>query len=408
MSLGLNLTFSILCMFATSPYAYGASQGDTQAAYLKPTVIVGDLTPKRSKTNGHAAGIKVSYERGCGETFRGILIKEEINVVQVGVVVERSAKLCSALPTKEDLVLPVSTDKAIDVFPESGSGRLILIEATNVSMAQGHIFVSYQNTCKPMAGVLISPVSNHGTMAMGINLVQELSSQSVATSLPACQFETKRIALSAVHAPSQSAQLVSRPGEMKSLYALGLKAPRSLKISGDGSLAITWDKTCKEKAVGALFSGPGGRVVAIVSVYSPNSNCRSLSQTQEVYTVKALSVPSGVKLEATTSESVLLAGQKANFKFNLLPISTLNLTRRGAPFSISAKVLPTCLDNLGVVMGEDSAGNMAAAVMAANHDKVCSIEKLPVTLSLQTPLVGPTVGPMPKVFGLRVLGTMIN
>lgn len=408
MSSCLNLLFSILFMFATSPNAYAASQGDTQAAYLKPLVFVGDLTSKNAATNTPSPGIKVSYERSCGETFRGILIKEQANVVQVGVVVERSAKLCSALPTQENLVLPVSTTKALDVFPESGSGRLVLLEATNVSMAPGNIFISYQNTCKPIAGVLLSPVSNHGTVNMGINLVQALSSPSPATSQAACQFETKRIAITAIHMPTENVQLVSRPGEIKSLYVLGLKAPRSLKISRDGALAITWDKTCQEKAVGALFTGAGGKDVAIVSVFSPNSNCRSLSHTQEVYTVKELSVPQGVKLVGMTRKAILLAGQEAKFKFNLLPISSLSLTRLGTPHGISATVLPTCLDNLGVVMGEDSAGNMAVAVMAAHRDGICSVEKLPVTLSLQTPLMGPTEGPMPKVFGLKVFGTMIN
>lgn len=408
LSFALDAVFCMSFMLVTCPEAHGAPKTNLSATYLKQVALIDDLPTKKIGFESPAMGIKVRYERACGETFRGILVNEQENVVQVGVAVERSPAQCSSLPTQEILVLPIATTRAIDVFPGTGSTRLTLVEATDVSMANGHIFVTWQDSCRPIRGVLISPVSSNGGMTMGINLAQSPSDRPTPAVSPACRFDTQRLELTSVHIPKQTVQLVSRPGELKSLYVLGLKAPRALTIAADGALSVAWDKTCQEKAIGALFSGVDGKDVAIVSIFSPNAICRSLQMTTEIYTIKALSVPRDLKLMAMTKESIAATGQEAKFKFNLLPISSLNITRLGAPQSINATVLPTCSNNLGLVVGEDSIGNVAMAVLAAGRDKTCHVQESSTALSLQAPIVGPASGPMPKVFGLKIFGTMIN
>jgi hypothetical protein len=244
---------------------------------------------------------------------------------------------------------------------------------------------------------------------MGINLVQDSSQEAPPYAVSsACRFETSRIDLNNVKFSAQSLRLTSRPGHMESLYALGLRAPRNLKISQDGSLTIVWDKACQEKAVGAIFSGVNGLDVAVVSVFSPNAECRDAKTTENGYRVKGMTVASGKKINGMTKEALFVIGQRFNFNFSLLPLSSLKVSRRGAGDAIAATAVPTCLESVGLVVGEDSLGNLAMASLVGGGDKICNVAQISSASPLLAPIVGPAVGPMPKVFGLKIFGTAIN
>jgi hypothetical protein len=419
----LNIVFCTLFMIITVSTAEGASHGSQQLSYLKPIVIVGPAATENSSNQlynplsspssvGLSAkttrGVVALYQRACGETFRGLLVREFKAVVQVGIVVERSSKLCSALPVQEQIVLPVATRRAIEAFPANISERLTMVEAADVAVLKTGLAVSWQDTCRPIKGVLISPIINQGHVKLGVNLVQAPSDMGPPPPTAPCRYETRRIELTSINFAAQRIQRTTPPGQLESLYALGLRAPSSLHISAAGDLSITWEKTCQEKAVGALFSGTGGHEVAVVAVFSPNANCRDQKLTKDVYLVKGLKVANDQKLTTTTQDSLASTGQSVNFNFSLLPVSSIKLPRHGSGDTLAATPLAACSERLGLVVGEDSVGNLALAALAGTKEKICHASQSYTLNSLATPLTGPAAGPLPKIFGLRVFGTMIN
>ncbi len=388
---------------AVVPAANGATGEQSKLIYVKPIEILNQAEAGR---DGRL--IRVAFERACGETFQGILVSESSKKVRLGVAVYRPATQCSALPVRQELVIPVATARPVESVALTEPRRIMLQEVLDVAFSGHALIASWQDTCRQTLGLLISPVTSGAARRFGVYIAEIPEEHSLAHAAPSCVREVRRGSLASIRVNPSEVLLGARPGHMKDLFSLRLRAPSKVSLSGEGLLTVTYDGHCQEKAVGILFTGKSGNDIAVMTAYAPNVACRGSHLTLTTYTVKAMQVARGQKITALSMDQVAEVSRRARFNFRLLPVTSVKTTRQGSGDWLLAGAPLTCAERLGLIVGEDSLGNFAMASVAGGSDAVCDLSHVVSGQTLTAPLVGPVDGPMAKVFALKVFGTPVN
>jgi hypothetical protein len=386
------------------PAANGATGEVARLIYVKPVEILNQALP-----GSEGRLIRVSFEQACGETFHGILVSESPKQVRLGVAVNRPATQCSALPVRQELVVPVATKGLVKSIALTEPKRIMLQDVLDVAFSGHALTASWQDTCRQTLGILMAPVSGADGRRLGIYIAELPEARSPAHSrTPACAREIRRGSISSFRVNPNEILLSSRPGHLRDLFSLKLRAASKVSLSDDGQLNVTYDAQCKEKAVGVLFSGKSGNDIAVMTAFAPNTSCLNSQRAMATYTVKAMRIARGQKVQALSREQVADLSRRGGYSFRLLPVTSVKTTRQGSGDWLLAGAPLTCAERLGLIVGEDSLGNFSMASVTSGGETVCELSHVVSGQTLTAPLVGTAEGPMAKVFALKVFGTPVN
>jgi len=386
------------------PVANGANGEMAKLVYVKPVEILNQALP-----GSEGRLIRIAFDQSCGETFHGVLVSESAKEVRLGVAVSRPATQCSALPVRQELVIPVATKWQVESVNLAEPKRIMLQEVLDVAFAGQTLIASWQDTCRPMLGLLVTPVSGGDRRRFGVYIAVMAEERLIARGRPtACPRDVRRGSLTSIKVSPNDVLLSSRPGHMKDLFSLKLREATKVSLNGEGQLTVSFNHSCKEKAVGLLFTGKSGNDIAVLTSFAPNIVCGQSKIVSAVYTVKRMQVAPGQKIRALSKDQVSEVSRRSRFNYRLLPVTSVKTTRQGSGDWLLAGAPVTCGVSIGLLVGEDTLGNFAVASIAGGGDQVCEISQLVSGLTLTAPLVGPSEGPMAKVFALKVFGTPVN
>jgi hypothetical protein len=179
-------------------------------------------------------------------------------------------------------------------------------------------------------------------------------------------------------------------------------------VGKDQTLRLTWEKSCREKAVGVLFTGKSGTEAAIVSALAPNVPCVGPKKEIATYQVNQLLIAKSQKVEPLSKERAHKMALDSKSTYRIQPVTSMKIARQGEGLWLLASSAASCGERLGIIVGEDSNGNVAVGNLADGLNKICHVSRVVSSGTLSAPLVGPLDGPLPKVFSLKVFGTSIN
>lgn len=372
--------------------------------YLKPVVV---SAAAQAQKNFRA--VQVTFDEACGESLRGVLVDETKNGLYLGAILERSDTMCLALPVKKTITLNLSNNKPVKAISLQDATRVTLSEVTDVTLSRGGMSIAWQDTCRPYVGVVMSPAYGREGLPQMSLMIANLpkDGMSVAGS-KTCPRETVRKQISGINLSADRLQVNAKSGKLENLYTLRMIAPEKIAIHENRSMTISWTRTCRDVPLAAVFAGKDGREVAMVSAFVPNAPCSFKGSKIETFTVDQLLIAGGQKIEAMSRERATAFASKADSTLSLQPINSIKIARFDQGQWLMAATDSGCGERLGVVAGKDAAGNVAMAYLAAGNQKVCHVSRLNSSETLTAPLVGPSQGPMPKVFSLKVFGTPIN
>jgi len=397
---------------ALVPAAEGAIKLRSKMVYMKPVEIV-----SISKASALvSARVQVSYQLACGENFRGVLLRETRNAakphgpsVQLAVTVERTETLCSTLPVTRETSIALRHFGTVRPLVMGESKRIVLAEALDLSAAADAMVISWQSNCRSLLGVVLTPTADDQDSKIQLTLAQVAGDAFTEGKAQDCPRQLRRSRVTSLSLPLQSIVLTAKPGHIDELFAYRLKAPRAMRVDAGGALTVEWEKSCKEKALGILFTGKSGSEIAIVAAFVPNAPCRMGARFIQSYKLAGFHIPKGQTMTAMDDQMILQAGQRAQFQYRVMPITSVQIARRGmGDWLLASGVTMSCSHTLGLVAGHDAYGNIALGALAAGADNVCPISQTISGDTLTAPLAGPNQGPMPRVYGLRVFGTTFN
>lgn len=402
----------LLLNLALVPAAEGAIKLNSKMVYIKPVEIISISKPSALVSTR----VKVSYQLACGEDFRGVLVRETRNAakphgpsVQLAVTVERTETLCSTLPVTRETSIALRHFGTVRPLVMGESKRIVLAEALDLSAAADAMVISWQSSCRRLLGVVLTPTADDQDSKIQLTLAQVAGDGLAEGKAEDCPRQLRRSRLTSISLPLQSIVLNAKPGHIEELFAYRLKAPRAMRVGADGALTVEWEKSCKEKAMGILFTGKSGSDIAIVAAFVPNAPCRPGARFVESYKLGSFHIPKGQTLTVMDEQKIAQAGQRGQFQYRLMPITSVQITRQGkGDWLLASGVKMSCSHTLGLIAGHDAYGNIALGALAAGADNVCPISQTISGDTLTAPLVGPSQGPMPRVYGLRVFGTTFN
>ncbi len=398
-------SFSFISNTLLVPSAMGAAGMDLpKLTYLKPVVI------SSARNSGkESRSVQVTIDEACGESLRGVLVDESKTGIFLGAVLERSDTMCLALPIKKTITLKLAGIKPVKALGLQDVVRLSLSEVTDVTISRSGVSIAWQETCRPYVGVVMSPsMGRHGAPKMSLQIASLPKDGMSITGAKTCQRETARKFISGVSLKGESIQITTKPGKLETLYTLRIIAPEKVSINQDRSVAVAWTKTCRDVPVAVLFSGNDGSQVAMISAFAPNAPCSYKGGKLDTFVLDQLLVAPNQSLKAMPRSMATALASNADSNLSLQPITAMKIARLGHGGWLMAATESGCGDRLGLVAGKDSFGNVAMAHLAAGNQKVCHVSRLNSSETLTAPLVGPSQGPMPKVFSLKVFGTSIN
>lgn len=397
---------AVLFLALFSANADGSGMEATKIAYLKPIEVL-SKSPHKNSTS--AVGVRIAYQQACGESIRGLLIEESKSSVLVGVVVDRAETFCLALPMRKEIRIPIKGGRAVRSFPIRDAKRLLLSEVSDVTLAKDGFSVTWQDACKPFLGVVVTPIEDDsGRPILGVNLAHLPKESSSGSSDGVCRREIRRKQISSFRLTVDSLQINAKPGHLRELYALRIVAPKSIQVGKDQTLRLTWEKSCREKAVGVLFTGKSGTEAAIVSALAPNVPCVGPKKEIATYQVNQLLIAKSQKVEPLSKERAHKMALDSKSTYRIQPVTSMKIARQGEGLWLLASSAASCGERLGIIVGEDSNGNVAVGNLADGLNKICHVSRVVSSGTLSAPLVGPLDGPLPKVFSLKVFGTSIN
>lgn len=386
----------------TSKMEASPSSETARVAYLKGVEVI---------AKGSRPGeVWVAYQQACGESLKGVVLNETKSLLMVGALVDRTETVCLSLPERRELVVPILTKRPVASFPLRESKRIILSEVGEITLGDGTISVSYQDSCRPLMGVVFSPLFDQNLRpSVGLSLAT-LPKESPRSMIDGggCRKEFRRKSIRGVKLPSELVQVNRKPGSVKDLYALRIIAPKSFQLSRNGGLSITWEKSCREEAVGLLFTGRDGRDVAVLSAYAPNVPCVGAKKTTVSYELNHLTVAEGQTIKPLSAEEARTIGRSLSYSYRLQSLNSIKLASAGDASWLLASPAAACGQRLGLVVGQDENSNVSMAALADGGSRVCQVAGSKTSETLTAPLVGPAEGPLPKVFALKIFGTLVD
>ncbi len=376
--------------------------------------------------SGLGATVKASFPLACGETFRGILVRERtldagspkdasnsgsnlVKILEVAAIVDRGETFCSSLPSETSFSIPVTAGSKVRAVDISEPRRVTLDEALDVGSSRGGLSVGWQNSCRPVEGILLRPLVSQRSPKIELSVVLGAKDDQDVRTKTNCPREVKRITLTKVNLSPDSLILAERPGKIETSYVLRVVAPDSVAVSRRGDLLASWQRNCRETPLGLLFTGQAGREVAVVTAFIPSLVCNSERNHKDLYKLPGLLTPVNVEPKPIAAKDLAELAKSVDLNYQILPAVSVDSVRRGYgdKLTVTAKGLQ-CTRALGVLAGVDTWGNNALGVMVGSRQSVCQASSANVNQRRDAPLVLPERGPIPKVFGLRVFGTILN
>lgn len=423
MAIRFSIVRSLLCGMILAPAATSAAQKiPSQLAFMKPVTIVGRTAPTGSQAS--SAQVVASYQLACGESFRGVVIREvapgisrtsaarapaQLPTLEVAVLVDRKEAFCSSLPKTVTFEVPVKVGAKVRSIKLREPRRMTLEAALDIATSDAGLSIGWQTSCRPIMGVLLRPVLQGGAPKLEVALVRSSRDDSGTASPLNCSREVEQINLSTVDFAADALVLGQRPGKIESSYFLRLAAPQSISTSQHGRLEVKWSQSCRERALGIVFLGDRGEDVAVVSAVVPSAVCQGAKRSNVVTTVSGFSVSRGYLLKPASPDMVADLG--ATFKFNYSVIPAARVEPNSSDELGNIAVLnksPLCGTSLGVIAAGDTYGNISLGVLVGSPESVCMVSGQSGVDRLQAPLVPLQMAPAPRIFGLRVFGNTFN
>lgn len=412
-----------ICGMILVPAATSEAQKiPSQLAFMKPVTIVGRTAPSSSKAS--SSQVVAGYQLACGESFRGVVIREvapsisrisaasasaKLPTLEVAVLVDRKEAFCSSLPKTVTFEVPVKVGIKVRPIKLREPRRMTLEAALDVATSDAGLSIGWQTACRPITGVLLRPVLQGGAPKLEVALVRSSRDDSGVTSPLNCSREVEHINLSTVDFAADSLVLGQRPGKIESSYFLRLAAPQSISTSQHGRLQVKWSQSCRERALGVVFLGDRGEDVAVVTAVVPSTVCQGAKSSTVVTTVRGFSVSRAYLLKPASADMVADLG--ATFKYNYSVIPAARVEPNGSDELGNIAVLnksPLCGTSLGVIAAGDLYGNISLGILVGSPESVCMVSGQIGIDRLQAPLVLSQMAPAPRIFGLRVFGNTFN
>ncbi len=347
-------------------------------------------------------GIVLSAEIECGERLSGILLREDGDKLGVALTVERPEVRCSSGAETREFTIPFINPKGLDIVglpAGQADAKIVLQEATLKSADAKGLSIEWDNVCRALIGVVLAPQAD-GSMGVAAALAGGANGRKARGA--ACVGGRKSTTIHSVHANQLAWSVIDRPGKVEDLYAVRVIAPDSVSVSGDGKLSMSWQRRCREIALGVLFGEDSPETVAVVTAYLPNVSCKGAKMITESMNIDAMTLMSGAKLLPLSQERAK-AMNRMSYAFRLVAPEKIEFA--GLQKNVTVKAASMCGRRMGIVVGRDSIGNTAMAQLSVASEGMCSAK----TASAKSVLpLRVTTSLNPRIFPLRVMGSMAH
>jgi hypothetical protein len=398
------VSLGLVQLAASAPVVAASLPTQNKLSYIKAASI-----ESIKGVSGNLRHVQLTFDEGCGESLRGLLVDETKTGIYVAAVLDRSDTYCLSLPKKRMVTLKVSGQKEFKTLTVDDVERVNLTDVSDVTISSGSISVAWQDTCRPYVGVVLSPVLGaDGAPKMNLMVANLPKAGMSKTTLKQCARQTTHKRLTSISLADGSLMAAPKPGKLESLFSLRIIAPEQVTISEDRALAITWMGTCRDVPLAAFFGGKDGREVAIVTVFAPNAPCAYKGKRSSVFTLQHFQVAGARSLEAMTPEVARTFVASSGASLTLRSISAMKIARLGHGDWLLASPSAGCGESFGLMVGADAAGNASMAILSAGSQKICRVDHAKTSATLTAPLVARADGPIPKIFSLKVQGTSIQ
>jgi hypothetical protein len=414
------LVIAAAAFWAFAPLAEAGPKKSGRLALMKPVKLLDVID------SGVGATVKASFPLACGEIFRGVLVRERAleprsdasasktpsklgKILEVAAVVDRGETFCSSLPNETSFSIPVKAGSMVRSVHISEPRRVTLDEALDLGASRGGLSVGWQNSCRPFEGILLRPLVSKDSPKIEISIVLGAKDDQEAAAKINCPRDVRRISLTSINLSAESLRLAERPGKIQTSYVLRVVAPDSVAISERGELSVSWQQNCRETPLGLLFTGQTGREVALVTAFIPSLACSNVRTHSGTYELPGLLASTNGAMRPIKAKDLAMLAKSVDLNYQILPAASVDSVRRGHgdKLTVTSKGLQ-CSRALGVMAGVDTWGNTALGVMVGSRQSVCQASSANVNQRRDAPLVLPETGPIPKVFGLRVFGSILN
>lgn len=344
-------------------------------------------------------GVVLSVEIQCGEQLKGIMIKEDQDRVGLAVAIERPEVLCSAGPEIRELTIPFIDPKGRDIVAlptGQGDTKVVLQDATLTSTGAQGLALEWDNVCRSFLGVILVPEAN-GSMGVAAGLATAKKAKGAA-----CEGGRHATALHSVRTTNMKWTVLDRPGKLEDLYAIRVVAPEKVQVSADGKLSMSWQRRCREIALGVLFGEDSPSSLAVVTAYLPNVTCSGAKFLSETTTIDALTLAHTTKLQPMSPAAVASVNSRS---YNLRLVTPEKIEFAGLQKNVTVQSAAVCGKRLGLVIGKDSVGNMAMAYLNETSPGLCNVKSSSVKATLPLRV---STSLNPRVFPLRVMGSIAH
>ena len=390
------VSFMVNSMFI--PQAYGAVTEAPKSHFIKSVGI--------NATSPNAA--TVTYQLACGETVRGLVLKETRESLALGIIVDRTDKICSSLPASVTTKVALKSPRRLKTLVAGDDKRIILGDVSDLVLSASGLSVSWQDSCRPTVGLVLGVAMEGSADETSVQTAQLFDSG--ANRISDCERGMRHASITALDLGARRFKRTSKPGRLTDIYMTRVVAPQKMTVGSSGELEVIWRNLCREKPIGLLFSGAEGRDIGVVTSVAPNALCTGPSKVaMSHYRLPGLVLPaSAVLLKKLSPDQAAVLSRSLSSGHVFQPISELRLARRGSGDRLYASGAPSCSGSAGLVFGRDVYGNLAAALLANDADAMCHVSQKTTGLRVEAPLVAPAVGPSPRIFSLKVFGTAAN
>lgn len=347
-------------------------------------------------------GLVLTAEIECGERLTGILLREDGDKLGVALTVERPEVRCSAGAETRELTIPFIDPKGRDLvaLPAGhADAKMVLQDATLKSTGSAGLAIEWDNVCRSLIGVVLVPQSD-GTIGVAAALAAGASGRKARGA--ACEGGRQSTVIHSVHGTHIAWSVIDRPGKVEDLYAVRVVAPSAVKISADGELSMSWQRRCREIALGVLFGEDSPATVAVVTAYLPNVTCHGAKMLSETIKLDAMTLMNGTKL-LPMSRDRAMAMNRMSYGFRLVAPEKIEFA--GLQKNVTVRSSAACSKRIGMVVGKDSIGNTAMAHLAIASEGVCTAKSV-ATKSVLPLRVATSLNP--RVFPLRVMGSLAH
>jgi hypothetical protein len=385
---------------------------------VSPYQFVKPVRIHKQASSKTATVATLSYQLTCGENVRGLVLKESRASLALGIIVDRTDKICSSLPPAVTRKIALKSRRHLRSLVAEVGKRVVLGSVADVQISERELAVTWQDTCRSTVGiVLANDLDASKAFAAPVSAVQIAQIFDGGSQSPGrCERRMRRASLRSLdlteHRFDYQFKLTSKPGRLSDVYLKRIVAPAKLSFDRDGRLQVLWRRSCFEKPVGLLFSGAQGNEVGVLSMVSPNAFCPNKLESQVLtsYQLEGLLLPTAIRLglKPMSRDKSVTMTRGFTEGLDFLPISNLQLRRQGSGDHLLATALGSCGEASGIVIGQDVYGNLSAVLLANHPYSICGVNKKTNKLQVRAPLVASASGPTPQMFSLQIFGTAVN